>query len=140
MNGPLLSSAERHHAAKAALRKKPDRNPSNATVPPPIRGPPVPPAAYSIKEFCAAHRISEAMYFKLRGQGLGPVEMEVGTRRIISAECAEAWRRKREGHGHEAHHPQVQGGRRVDASARPFSHEDAWTRRSGVLRCSGRAG
>jgi hypothetical protein len=63
---------------------------------PPIRRPPVPAAAYSIREFCAAHRLSESMYFKLRNQGLGPDEMSVGSRRIISFEAAERWRRARE--------------------------------------------
>jgi hypothetical protein len=62
----------------------------------PIRGPPVPVAAYSIREFCEAHRLSESMYFKLRNQGLGPDEMSVGSRRIISFEAAERWRRARE--------------------------------------------
>jgi hypothetical protein len=55
-----------------------------------------PAAAYSIREFCAAHRLSESMYFKLRNQGLGPDEMSVGSRRIISFEAAERWRRERE--------------------------------------------
>jgi hypothetical protein len=35
------------------------------------------------------------MYFKLRGQGLGPEEMHVGRRRLISFEAAERWRRER---------------------------------------------
>jgi hypothetical protein len=35
----------------------------------------VPRAAYSIPEFCVAHRISEGLYYKLRKQGLGPREM-----------------------------------------------------------------
>jgi hypothetical protein len=36
-------------------------------APPPIRGPPpIVPAAYSIAEFCKAHRISESMFFKLK--------------------------------------------------------------------------
>ena len=56
----------------------------------------VPVAAYAIREFCAAHRLSESMYFKLRNQGLGPDEMSVGSRRIISVEAAERWRRARE--------------------------------------------
>jgi hypothetical protein len=55
-----------------------------------------PAAAYSIREFCAAHRLSESMYFKLRNQGLGPDEMEVGRRRLISYEAASVWRRERE--------------------------------------------
>lgn len=60
---------------------------------PPSHGPPL---ALSIAEFCRAHSISERMYFKLRAQGLGPVEMAVGTRRLISLEAAEQWRRERE--------------------------------------------
>ena len=63
---------------------------------PPIRGLPIATAAYSIREFCAAHRLSESLYFKLRNQGLGPAEMFVGSRRIISFEAAERWRRARE--------------------------------------------
>jgi hypothetical protein len=63
---------------------------------PPIRGPPIPAAAFSIREFCVAHRLSESMYFKLRAQGLGPDEMIIGSRRIISYEAAARWRRERE--------------------------------------------
>jgi len=69
----------------------------SASVPtPPIRGPPVSIAAYSIAGFCAAHDISESFYFKLREQGLGPREMRVGARVLISFEAAERWRRDRE--------------------------------------------
>ena len=65
------------------------------------RGPPEPPrgplrAAYSIEEFCKAHRISELKYYALKNLGLGPVEMQVGRRRLVSIEAAEAWRRARE--------------------------------------------
>ena len=60
---------------------------------PPIRGPPL---AMSIAEFCAAHRISEDMFFKMRRQGWGPVVMRVGTRTLISVEAAAAWRQARE--------------------------------------------
>jgi hypothetical protein len=62
----------------------------------PIRGPPVERAAYSIDEFARAHDLSVAMYFKLRNLGLGPDEMRVGRRRLISFEAAERWRRQRE--------------------------------------------
>jgi hypothetical protein len=54
-----------------------------------------PPVAYSIAEFCKAHRISEAFFYKLRKAGLGPREMALGTRRLISAEAAAEWRRER---------------------------------------------
>ena len=73
-----------------------ERESSTRDERPPFCGPPVPAAAYSIREFCAAHRLSESMYFKLRNQGLGPDEMSVGSRRIISFEAAERWRRARE--------------------------------------------
>jgi hypothetical protein len=55
-----------------------------------------PAAAYTIAQFCLAHGISQAMYFKQKAAGRGPVEMRVGTRRLISFESAAAWRRQRE--------------------------------------------
>jgi hypothetical protein len=58
----------------------------------PIRGPPVPAAWYSIKDFCAAHRISMAMYFKLKADKRGPREIAVGSRRYVTFEDAAAWR------------------------------------------------
>jgi hypothetical protein len=53
-------------------------------------------AAFTIAEFCRAHRISQSMYFKMRNQGLGPREMAVGSRRLISQEAAAEWRKARE--------------------------------------------
>jgi hypothetical protein len=53
-------------------------------------------AAYTIEAFCAAHGYSQAMYFKMRQQGLGPDEMLIGRRRVISVEAAARWRRARE--------------------------------------------
>ena len=70
---------------------------SSAIAPkPPIRGPPL---AMSIAEFCAAHRISEDLFFKMRRQGWGPVVMRVGARRLISVEAAAEWRKSRESNG-----------------------------------------
>lgn len=51
---------------------------------------------YSIPEFCAAHGISQPFYFKLRAQGVGPREVRVGKRVLISLESAAEWRRQRE--------------------------------------------
>jgi hypothetical protein len=67
------------------------------------RGPPpaVPLLALSITQFCLAHNISQAMYHKLKQKGLGPVEMVVGARRLISLEAAAAWRKAREARGAE---------------------------------------
>ena len=66
---------------------------------PEITGPKVlagSPAAFSIAEFCRAHRTSQSMYFKMRNLGLGPREMAVGSRRLISQEAAAEWRKARE--------------------------------------------
>jgi hypothetical protein len=60
--------------------------------------PPVKPMAYSIREFCLAHRISIDTYFRLARQGLGPVTMKAGARTLISIEAAAQWRRDRENH------------------------------------------
>ena len=66
-----------------------DDSPAFNYLGPLIRGQPV---AFSIREFCLAHQISEPFYFRLKAQGLGPREMKLGARRIISAEAATEWR------------------------------------------------
>jgi hypothetical protein len=53
-------------------------------------------AAYSIKDFCRAHSISPAFYHKLQREGLGPRELRLGARTLISRESAGEWRRERE--------------------------------------------
>jgi hypothetical protein len=58
----------------------------------PIRGPPTPAAWYTIREFCAAHRLSISMYFKLKADKRGPRETAVGSRRFITFEAATEWR------------------------------------------------
>ena len=57
---------------------------------------PTPRLALSIPEFCRAHSISEAFFYKLKQQGEGPREMKVGTRSLIAFESAAEWRRERE--------------------------------------------
>jgi hypothetical protein len=61
---------------------------------PRARGPPVavPAAWYSLEEFAAAHRLSMAMLFKLKSEGRGPRETEVGSRRFVTFEDAAEWR------------------------------------------------
>jgi len=54
-----------------------------------------PPACFSVASFCVAHHISEAFYYKLKGQGLGPREMQLGARILITFEDAAAWRAER---------------------------------------------
>ena len=48
---------------------------------------------YSIPEFCAAHRLSQSMYYKIRALGKGPREGRVLTKPIITFESAAEWRR-----------------------------------------------
>ena len=79
---------------EAALHAEP--RPNEITARPPIRGPPIPHACFSVQTFCAAHLISEAMYFKMKGLGLGPREMRVGRRVLITFEAAAEWRAQRE--------------------------------------------
>ena len=50
-------------------------------------------ACYSVDEFCSAHAISRAMFYKLRADGRAPRTMSVGTRTLISYEAAADWRR-----------------------------------------------
>ena len=52
--------------------------------------------AFSINEFCTLHGISRAHFYNLRSLGLGPREMDVRGRRVISVEAAKEWRRQRE--------------------------------------------
>ena len=85
--------------ASAAGRFTPGPRRSNVTKPvqerPMPRGPP-PRAAFTVREFCEAHRISEAKYYEIKREGWGPAEMAVGRRRVIAVESAERWRRERE--------------------------------------------
>jgi hypothetical protein len=52
------------------------------------------PAAYSIGEFCEAHRISKAQYYVLKARGLAPDECRLIGRVIITKEAAARWRKK----------------------------------------------
>jgi hypothetical protein len=85
------------HAAKegSKLAAKLKRTTSDSTAVG-NEDPEVPRAAYSISEFCKAHRICEAFYYKLRAAGLGPREMRTLRKVTISIEAAGEWRRARE--------------------------------------------
>jgi hypothetical protein len=52
--------------------------------------------AFSIREFCKRHAISERFYFKLKADGHGPEEIHLGHRVLISREAAARWRAERE--------------------------------------------
>jgi predicted DNA-binding transcriptional regulator AlpA len=51
----------------------------------------------TVEEFCEAFRISKPFFYSLRKQGLGPREMKLGARTIISMVAADEWRIAREG-------------------------------------------
>jgi hypothetical protein len=52
--------------------------------------------AMTVAEWCAARRLSRAMFYKLARLGLGPVTYRVGTRRFISHEADAAWQAEQE--------------------------------------------
>jgi hypothetical protein len=54
------------------------------------------PAAYTIDEFCSAHRMSRSQLYKLWHAGVGPRFFLVGNKRRISNEAASDWRRQGE--------------------------------------------
>jgi hypothetical protein len=55
------------------------------------------PLAFTIREFCKAHALGVASYYKLKAVGLGPREMHLTGNLIrISAEAAAEWRAARE--------------------------------------------
>jgi hypothetical protein len=80
-------------ARKAATGKKKDgeKEPSVTQQPPPAFA-----TAFTIAEFCRAHRMSQTHYFELKKNGQGPDEMVAGRRRMISFEAAARWRKARE--------------------------------------------
>jgi predicted DNA-binding transcriptional regulator AlpA len=58
--------------------------------------PGAPHLAMTVDEFCEAFRISKPFFYKLRNQGLGPREMKLGARTIISMSAANEWIAARE--------------------------------------------
>ena len=53
-------------------------------------------AAFTIAEFCEAHRISRSALYKMWAAGTGPRIMRAGSKVLISIEAAGDWRRERE--------------------------------------------
>jgi hypothetical protein len=60
------------------------------------RGPPrLTVAAFTIPEFCEAHRISRTFFYELQRRGLGPDVAELLGKKIITHESAAKWRKAR---------------------------------------------
>ena len=53
-------------------------------------------AAFTIAEFCEAHRISRSKFYQLLNEGAAPRLMKVGTKVLITTESAARWRADRE--------------------------------------------
>ena len=52
----------------------------------------MPRAAYTVPEFCEAHRISRALFYNLLKGGRGPAVMHAAGRTLVTIEAAAAWR------------------------------------------------
>ena len=53
-------------------------------------------AAYSVADFCKAHSISRALFYKALKDGWGPETMKCAGRRLVSIEAAARWRERME--------------------------------------------
>ena len=56
----------------------------------------VSPFAFTVPEFCAAHRISRALFYILARDGRAPAVIKAWRRTIISTEAAASWRARME--------------------------------------------
>jgi hypothetical protein len=54
------------------------------------------PDAYTVQEFCTAHRISRSKLYQLWDEDTGPRIMRIGSKVLITREAAAKWRRARE--------------------------------------------
>lgn len=54
------------------------------------------PVVYTVAEFCSAHKISRSKLYQLWRSGMGPRTIKIGSKNLITAEAANAWRRQLE--------------------------------------------
>jgi hypothetical protein len=52
-------------------------------------------SAFTVNEFCDAHRISRSKLYALWSAGIGPRVIRIGNKILISVESAAEWRRER---------------------------------------------
>jgi hypothetical protein len=62
----------------------------------PLKSPSSQPAAFTVDEFCDAHRISRTRLYAFWKEGRGPRYLVNGTRRLITAQAAADWTAERE--------------------------------------------
>ena len=58
--------------------------------------------AYTVDEFCFAHRMCRATFYNLQKRGAGPKIMKVGGRTRISRTAVDEWHRKMEAEASQA--------------------------------------
>ena len=56
----------------------------------------VAPAAFTVAEFCEAHRISRALFYLLLRENNGPRLLKAGRRTLVTVDAAAEWRQKME--------------------------------------------
>jgi hypothetical protein len=95
-NHPADAAVDATSSPGASSASSPDRKKSRRQGQRLLTPPPANPDAYSIQEFCRAHRISVALFHLLRADGRGLRVMHVAGRVLISREAAAEWRRARE--------------------------------------------
>jgi predicted DNA-binding transcriptional regulator AlpA len=52
------------------------------------------PLVFTVAEFCCAHKISRSKLYQLWHSGTGPRSIKIGSKNLITAEAASAWRRQ----------------------------------------------
>lgn len=60
------------------------------------------PLCFTIAEFCASHRIGQSKYYELRDAGIGPDEIRLGGKVLITVEAAQRWRAARDAEAQKA--------------------------------------
>jgi predicted DNA-binding transcriptional regulator AlpA len=53
--------------------------------------------SFSVREFCRAHGISRAFFYKLRDRGEAPISFKIGKLRRVSLQAANRWLDQRQG-------------------------------------------
>jgi hypothetical protein len=86
----VYSRKARAVKAKTKARKAKAKSKSKAEA----KGRPSNAEAFTVPEFCQAHRISESFYYKLKSLGLGPEETKKLSKILITNESAAEWRSK----------------------------------------------
>lgn len=93
---PLIAGHAARHRNSVALpaeKKKPERLKYKTAD---QAAPEVERVSYLIPEFCAAHRLSVSMYYKMKEQKKGPKETKYGNKITITKENAALWLKERE--------------------------------------------